>query len=73
MSLKKLGSDSNQSASIEIEAEGPRVLAVHTWGRGLLEGPEKAAFIASGVSRKVHEALGKFPRVPVVEGPEDEI
>jgi hypothetical protein len=73
MSAKKLGSISNQPGLDQGETEGPKVIAVHTWGRGLLKGHEKAAFIASGVSRKVHEALGKFPRDVIVEDAGDEL
>ena len=61
MSAKKLGSDLHRPNFGQDEAEGLRVHAVYTLGVGFLDGHGKAAFIASGVSKQVHDALGKFP------------
>jgi len=65
MSVKKLGLgqvDFNQE-----NTEGPRVVAVHSWGRGILTGERKEAFIASSAVKKVHEVLKKLPREVIVE------
>lgn len=76
MSEKKLGSDLNQPGSDQNEAEGRRVLGVHTIhiaGRGFLDGDQKQAFIASSAFKTDTHVIDSLPRDVIVEESGDEL
>jgi hypothetical protein len=73
MNAKKLDSDSNQPGSDQKETERPRVLAVHTFGRGFLDGPGREAFSKTSAFKTAHSVSSSLPSDVIVEDAGDEM
>jgi len=71
MRAKKLGS--HQDDSVQEKAEGPKVLAVHSYGRGFLTGSRREAFIRSSGFKTTHCVISSLPRDVIVEEGGDEL